>query len=113
MIIGLQIIAVLFALFMIYASMLNYKRKEIALKEIISWVVIWSLTIFVTIFPNLLRQYAEKFAVTRLFDLMVVGGFILVIYMSSVSYLKTKKIEKKLEDYVRNSAIKNKLKSSK
>lgn len=111
MIIGLQITAILFALTMIYFAVLNFRRKEIEATELFFWVIIWIITIFVVIFPNILRNFAQKFSVTRLFDLMVVGGFILVITMASFVYMKTKRLEKKLEEMVRKDAIK-KVKSS-
>lgn len=106
MILGLQIMAILFSLVMIYFAILNYKRKELNKAEIFSWLIIWSVTIFITSFPEILRKFAGLFAVSRLFDLMVVGGFILVIAMVAVAYVRTKRVEKKLEDYVRKDALK-------
>lgn len=107
MILGLQIIAILFAFFMIYFALLNFKRKEIGKGEIVLWVVIWILTIVIVIFPGPLRVFAQEFAVTRLFDLMVVGGFILILTMTAYSYVRVRKLEKKLEDLVRKNAIKS------
>jgi len=112
MIIGLQITAIIFALTMIYFAILNFKRKEIEATELVSWVIIWIVTIFVVIFPNILRNFAQRFSVTRLFDLMVVAGFIVVISMSAFVYMKAKRLEKKLEEMVRKDSLK-KIKSSK
>lgn len=115
MILGLQIVAILFAFLMIYLALLNYKRGELNGLEIVSWVMIWAVVIFITIFPELIRTFAQTFAVSRLFDLMVVGGFILVISMVSAAYVRTKRMEKKLEELVRKDALKSveKKKSSK
>lgn len=107
MILGLQIIAILFAFVMIYFSILHYRKGEIDKLEEVSWVVIWALTIFVVIFPELLRTFAQKFFITRLFDLMVVGGLLLVITMVARSYVRTRKIEKKFEEFVRKEALKD------
>jgi hypothetical protein len=108
MIIGLQIIALIFAFSMIYIAVLHFKRKEISRTEITSWLVMWTAAIVVIIFPEILRSFASTFLVTRVFDLMVIGGFILVIIMVASAYLRTKKLEKRLEDLVRREAIKNK-----
>lgn len=108
MIIGLQIIAILFAFCMIYFAVLNYKRRELNGLEIVSWLIMWGFAIVVIIFPELLRTFARTFLVTRVFDLMVIGGFILVISMVSSAYLRTKKNEKKLEDLVRKLSLKKK-----
>ena len=105
MIIGLQIIALLFAFSMVYFAVLNYKRRELSKTEIGSWVIMWAAAIVVVIFPNLLQGFARTFFVTRVFDLMVIGGFILVISMVSSAYMRTKRNEKKIEEMVRKEAI--------
>lgn len=108
MIIGLQIIALLFAFSMIYFAVLNYKRGEINGAEIASWLVMWALVIVVVIFPELLQNFAKTFLVTRVFDLMVIGGFILVISLASTAYIRTKRNEKRLEELVRKLSLKGK-----
>ena len=105
MIIGIQIIALLFAFSMVYFAVLHYKRREINGTEITSWLIMWALAIVVIIFPELLQSFASTFLVTRVFDLMVIGGFILVISIVSIAYIRTKKLEKKLEELVRKQAL--------
>jgi hypothetical protein len=107
MLIALQIIAILFALSMIYFASHSYKRKELAKFEIISWVALWTAAIFVTMFPDYLRSFARDVLLTRVLDLMVIGGFLLVISLVASAYVRTKKLEKKLEELVRKDAIKN------
>ena len=108
MIVGLQIIAILFALSMIYFAVLSYKRRELNGSEMASWLVMWGFAIMVITFPELLRSFAKTFLVTRVFDLMVIGGFILVISMVGSAYLRIKRNEKKLEDLVRKLSLKKK-----
>jgi hypothetical protein len=105
MIIGLQIIALIFAFSMIYIAVLHFKRKEISRSETYSWIVMWTIAIIVIIFPELLRTFASTFLVTRVFDLMVIAGFVLVITMVGSAYIKTKKMEKRLEEMVRREAL--------
>lgn len=106
MILGLQIVAIIFALIMIYFAYLHYSRGELNGIEILSWIVIWVVTIFIVIFPELLRTFAQTFAISRVFDLMVIGGFILVITVVYKAYVRIKRIEKKLEEYIRTDALK-------
>lgn len=108
MIIGLQVVAILFALSMMYFALHSYKRGELGAMEIASWLVMWVLVIIIVVFPELLRTFASTFLVTRVFDLMVIGGFILVISIVLSAYLRTKKLEKKLEELVRREALKKK-----
>lgn len=111
MIIGLQIIALLFAFTMIYFAVLNYKRGEINRMEMVGWLAIWIGVCVVVIFPELLRAFASTFLVTRVFDLMVIGGFVLVISLVTAAYMKAKRNEKKLEELVRRLALKSKIKN--
>lgn len=106
MIIGLQIIALIFSFSMIYVAMLHFKRNELRKSEIITWVGMWTAAVVIIIFPELLRTFANTFLVTRVFDLMVIGGFVLVISMVGSAYIRTKRIEKKLEEMIRKEAIK-------
>jgi hypothetical protein len=108
MIIGLQIIALIFAFSMLYFAMIHYKRREIGKSEVIAWFVMWGVAIVVIIFPELLRSFSMTFLITRVFDLMVIGGFILVISLTASSYVRTRKLEKKLEDLIRREALKAK-----
>jgi hypothetical protein len=112
MIIGLQIIAILFSFSMIYFAVLSYKKKELNGMEVISWLILWVFAIIVVVFPQLLRVFSTTFLVTRVFDLMVIGGFVLVISMVASAYIRTKRLEKKLEDLVRREALgKSKIKN--
>jgi len=104
-ILGLQIVAIFFALVMVYFAVLNYKRGELNGTEILSWLIIWTFVIFVAAFPELLRTFAKAFFLTRVFDLMVVGGFIVVLLIASISYIRTKRLEKKFEDLIRKNAL--------
>jgi hypothetical protein len=105
MIIGLQITGFIFALLMMYLSLVHYKKGNLNGMEIGVWLVVWTCVILAIFFPEILRTYALTFAVSRLFDLMVVGAFIVVITLVSASYVRTKKTEKKVEELVRKSAL--------
>ena len=106
MIIALQLVAIVFALIMIYFAYLHYSRGELNGVEVLSWLIIWLSAIIIVVFPDLLRTFAQTFAISRLFDLMIVGGFIVVIPMIYISYVRTKRLEKKLEDYIRKETLK-------
>lgn len=113
MILGLQITAIIFALLMIYVALIHYKKGQLNGIEILSWIVIWVVAIFIVAFPEILRTYAKNVLFTRVFDFMVMGGFFLVISLVSASYMKSKRNEKKLEDLVRKLALKETKKKKK
>jgi len=107
MIIGLQIVAFIFSLIMIYFALIHYKKDVLNKVEISSWIVIWLVTILFVLFPSSMEAYVRVLPFNRLFDLLTVGGFILVISLTSASYIKTRKLEKKFRDLIRNRALKN------
>lgn len=106
MIIGIQIIGLLFAFSMVYFSILAFKRKELTKIEIYTWLTLWIFAIIGIIFPEFFRQFSMTFLVTRVFDLMVIGGFIVVVSLVAGSYLRVKRNEKKLEELVRKLSLK-------
>lgn len=106
MIIGIQIIGLLFSFTMVYFSVLAYKRRELSKVEIYSWLSLWCFVVIGIIFPETFRQFSMTFLVTRVFDLMVIGGFIVVLTLTVISYLRVKRNEKKLEELVRKISLK-------
>ena len=116
MIVVLQFLGVAFALAMVYFALLNYRRGELNGIEIFFWFLIWTAAIVVIVFPDLLRTFSRTFLFARLFDLIVIGAILFVIVLASRAYIVTKRMEKKLEKYVRSEALKdtnNKLKIKK
>ena len=105
MINSLQIVAITFSLTLIYFAILNSKRGEIESLEAYIWSGIWAITILIVLFPDVIRTFAQTVFISRLFDLLVVGGFILVITMVYKAYIKVKKMEKKMEEYVRKESL--------
>lgn len=107
MILGLQIIALIFALIMIYFAYLHYRRGEINGIEILFWITAWTGAIFIALFPEIFRAFSGTIAISRAFDLAMIGGFTMVIPIVFISYIRTKRIEKKLEELVRKDSLKS------
>ena len=103
--IGLQISALIFSFAMIYFALIHFKKGTLKSFEMIIWLTVWLFAIFSVVFTDILRSFAKTFNFTRLFDMMVFGGFFLVIILAGKSYVITKKVEKKVEKLVRDNAI--------
>jgi|SRR3989344_691348 len=106
MILGLQIIALVFSLIMIYFAYLHFRRGEINGLEVLLWLIAWISAIFIAIFPEIFRAFSATIAINRAFDLAMIGAFILIIPTVYVSYIRTKRIEKKIEELVRKESLK-------
>lgn len=106
MILGLQIVALVFALIMIYFAYLHYRRGEIGGFEILFWVAAWIGAIVIAVFPEIFRAFSATIAISRTFDLAMIGGFILVIPLTYFAYIRTKRLEKKFEEFIRDESLK-------
>ena len=105
MVLGIQIAGILFGLFMIYYSFLNYKRREFTSKEIFFWSVVWILFIAISLFPNILDPIVKIGGFLRALDLLIISGFLFLIAAIFYTYTVTRKVQKKLETVVREIAM--------
>ena len=105
MIQGVQIIALVFALLMFYLAYIHYRRKEINKMEITIWTIIWIGTLTIILFPDIFNGFAKKIAIARAFDLAVIAGFIIVIPIVYLSYVRMNRLERKIERIVREESL--------
>ena len=108
MVLGIQIAGLLFGLFMIYYSFLNYKKKEFTVKEVSFWIFVWVVFIVVSIFPYILDPISRSLNFARTFDLLIITGFLFLIISTFYTYTVTRKTQKQVESIVRDMAIKKK-----
>ena len=106
-ILGVQIIAILFAIFMIYVAFLNWKRKDINGKEIFFWSALWLGFIVVTLFPDILQNITEKLFFTRVMDLLMVAAFMILAFIGFQNHVSNRRMERKIEELIRKEAVKN------
>ena len=107
-ILGIQILGILFGLFMIYYVFLHRKRKELTIKEYSFWVILWMLFIILTLFPWLLNPILEPIGFARTMDFFIVIGFMFLIGSLFYTYLLVRGNQKRLEDIVRKIAFEKK-----
>lgn len=102
---GIQIVGVLFALFMLYLTFTHQKRKDFTSKEYALWAVIWIGAIIATLFPSILEPVTQTLKLTRNMDLIIIVGFIFLIGVSFTNYISLRKTQRKVESLVRKIAI--------
>ena len=105
---GIQILGVFFGIFMMYYTFLHYKRKEITVKEYSFWLALWALFIVVTILPQTLDPVVKSLKLARTMDFFIIVGFMFMIGSIFYTYTLVRKDQKKVEEIVRNMAIKKK-----
>ena len=105
-ILGVQIIAILFAIFMVYVAFLHWKRKEINGGEIFFWSSLWVGFILIILFPNVLQSLTQLLFFARVLDLLMVIAFMILAFLGFQNHISNRRMEKKIEDLVRKEATK-------
>jgi len=105
-ILGVQIIAVLFAVFMLYVAFLHWKRKDINGREIFFWGAIWLGFIIIALFPDLLLGLTKKLFFTRVMDLIMVIAFMILAFVGFQNHVSNRRMERKIEELIRKEAKK-------
>lgn len=107
-ILGIQILGILFGFFMMYYTFLHYKRKEYTTKEYAFWSVFWAVFVVVTLFPQILDPVLTTLNIVRALDFFIVVGFLFLMFVVLYTYTIVRKNERKLEEVVRQIALKKK-----
>ena len=102
----IQFLGIVFGLAMLYFTFVKYKRKEIGSLEWWSWTICWILLILVAIIPYLLDPIIGRLNFYRRLDFFVVFGFFVLLGIGFYNYSSVKRIEKKLEIFVRKQTLK-------
>jgi len=100
-----QMIALLFALFMIYVASIHRKKKTLSFAETSLWYSVWVLFAIIALFPDLLLGVTGVLHFERVFDLLLVLALMVLTIVIFMSYFAQKEMKQKLEEYVRKSAI--------
>lgn len=101
----IQIIAAVFGLAMVYLSFLHYKRKEFNRYQFVIWELLWVGFVLVTLLPDRFNTVTERLGIARAFDLFSIIAFVMILFLTFHNYLLITKLEKRLEDRVRSSAL--------
>ena len=106
MVLGIQIAGILFGMFFLYYSFINYKRKEFTAKELVFWIIAWVVFIVIALFPSALDPIVKYGGFFRALDVLIVSGFLFLIASIFYTYTITRKTQKQVETIVRQFAIK-------
>ncbi|MDI3543843.1 MAG: hypothetical protein PWQ28_124 [Candidatus Woesearchaeota archaeon] len=102
---GVQVLTILFSLFMAYLVHLNYKRKLLSKTSFALWELLWAMLIIIVLFPSILDPVIETFNFSRLFDLMSVAAFAFLALFSFHNFVIASKNKQNIEKLVRKLAL--------
>jgi hypothetical protein len=100
-----QLLAAVFAFFMMYVVRVKSKKHNLPQAEVIGWYTVWILFVVLAIFPNMLLGVAQVLRFGRVFDLLVVGAFMMITSVVMYLYFIVKDLQQKIEKLVRDRSI--------
>lgn len=100
-----QIIAVFFALFMLYVTRAHTLRQRFSVTETLFWYSLWSVFIFAALFPDLLKGITELLHFSRVFDLLLVGALMVLTVIVVLNYFQQRANARRWEEFIRQRAI--------
>jgi hypothetical protein len=108
---ALQLFSMIFGLYMLYWCFLIYKKKLIYVREFVFWIVVWLVFMIVVMFPDSTKTVLQTFKINRTMDLLMIVTFVVLWFITFRNYVENKQQKRKLQDLVRNLAIKSALKN--
>jgi|SRR3989344_5335132 len=106
MILGVQIIGIIFCLIVIYLTYMHYKRNEFNALELGLWLVLWLGFGFAILFPDLESVFLKPLHIVRVMDLLTIAGFLVLFTLVFFMYGLVKNNNKRVEEIVRDKALK-------
>ncbi|MDO8558864.1 MAG: DUF2304 domain-containing protein [bacterium] len=106
MILGVQILGIVFGFSMAYICFLHYKRREFGKAQFLFWEMLWLSFIIVILFPKITNIFLQELSIPRAFDFFVVLGFLFVIFLTFYNYTAINKMKGNLERKIREESLK-------
>jgi len=109
MVVGIQIVGLAFALFMLYNFFINYKKKDISSKEFKTWTIFWIIFIILTLYPAALDPILGTLNFNRALDFFTVMGILFLVLITLHNYLLVKRTKHRVELLIRKIALSKKV----
>ena len=104
---GIQVFAAIFGLFMIYLTYFYFKRKDLSTNDFILWLGVWLVFLWGILFPENLDFFMYNIlGVISVVQLFTIFGFMFFSIIIFYMYKTVRKSQRKLEQLVKSIAIK-------
>lgn len=109
----IQILSVIFGIFMLYVVRIHRKKGVLDRNEVFFWNTLWLGFIYVAVFPQTFRGLIQRLQIARVFDLLVIVAFMIITFITFQNRITIKNLGRKLEEIIRKKALYEKTKISK
>lgn len=106
MVLSVQLAGVLFVLVMIYLTFIFYKRGNYAWQGFVFWVILWIAAGLLLLFPGTFSALTDRLNFARTYDFYLTLGLMFFVVLTFWNYAHVKRLERRMEDLVREVAIK-------
>lgn len=107
MLINLQILGILFAVFLFYLSYASFKKKDFSFFDFILWGGVSIVLLVIIIFYKSLYFVFDIFHIEGALWFLTIGGMFFLFVLIFILYRTLRRMQKKLEKLVRYFALKN------
>lgn len=105
MIMGLQLIGILFGVVMLYLSYVYYKKNTYTQRSFVLWGAIWAVVIVVFAVPQITYGLLSFLKIDRTADFLTAVGLVFLTTLVFYMYSVVKQTQRKMEQLVRELAI--------
>ncbi len=103
---GIQVISIFFAIFMLYLVRVHYKRGHLGIKEYIFWCFSWVVFIIFALFPHILSPLLTTLSIVRALDLLMILAFMILTYLAFSDHMAVRDLYRQIGKLVSENAKK-------
>lgn len=101
-----QFILTAIIIFIIYRTLLTYKKGNLTKVFTVLWLLFWMVVLFFLYEQHLLSQLADLFGISRGVDLALYLSVIILFYLVFKLFSSLEEINQKLTQIIRQDALK-------
>lgn len=105
-----QIIILIFILFALSRTVLQFRKSKLSLRSLIFWLIFWVAVGIVVILPDTTSRLAGLVGVTRGVDLVIYVAIVALFYLVFRILVKIESLEQDITSAVRQAALEEKSK---
>lgn len=106
MVVGIQVIGLIFGFFMLYMTFVYLKQKSFNKKDFLLWSAVWILFLFTVIFPQSMDFVLEALDIHSAMTLLSVFAIIILVSVVFYQHKLVRINRRKIESIVKTLALK-------
>ena len=104
---AVQLLGLIVGLAAIHLTYLYYRRAQFTKRELIFWLLLWLVFIFIALFPKSVSPIIGYLGLTRTMDLIMIVAFVILFILAFHNYFINRQQQRKLEKLVRDLALRD------